>query len=274
MLALSTEGYSQFTGFIFVFNLIVGTGALTLPAVFQRAGWILSVLAILALAFMSYVTLTFVIESMAVANAVLRKRRRLEEEKDDAVQSQASVNSVGTSQPQDLYETEAIPRKKPLSPGSSPRHLPIVETASHNIVNMNEVEPLLASDALSEEHDDSICEIVDTVEMGTMARLFFNRIGTSLFFLCVCIYLYGDLAIYGAAMSRTITDVICTHMTNGSCNATMSDDELCFNHTSLTRFDVYRISLGVFVGLLGPFVFFNVQKTKYLQVMTLLMRWS
>ena len=30
---------------------------------------------------------------------------------------------------------------------------------------MNEVEPLLASDALSEEHDDSICEIVDTVEM-------------------------------------------------------------------------------------------------------------
>lgn len=39
-------------GAIFIFNLIVGTGALTLPAVFSRAGWALGTCIILILGFM------------------------------------------------------------------------------------------------------------------------------------------------------------------------------------------------------------------------------
>ena len=37
-------------GLIYVFNLIVGTGALTLPAAFAGAGWVISLCFILALA--------------------------------------------------------------------------------------------------------------------------------------------------------------------------------------------------------------------------------
>jgi hypothetical protein len=37
-------------GLIYVFNLIVGTGALTLPAVFDRAGWALGLCLICLLA--------------------------------------------------------------------------------------------------------------------------------------------------------------------------------------------------------------------------------
>jgi len=37
-------------GLIYVFNLIVGTGALTLPAVFDRAGWVLGLCLICVLA--------------------------------------------------------------------------------------------------------------------------------------------------------------------------------------------------------------------------------
>jgi amino acid permease len=37
-------------GLIYVFNLIVGTGALTLPAVFDSAGWILGLCLICVLA--------------------------------------------------------------------------------------------------------------------------------------------------------------------------------------------------------------------------------
>lgn len=58
-------------GLIFVFNLIVGTGALTLPAVFAGAGWLLSLFLIILLAFVGFVTVTFVIETMACANATL-----------------------------------------------------------------------------------------------------------------------------------------------------------------------------------------------------------
>lgn len=54
-----------------MFNLIVGTGALTLPAVFSNAGWLLSLIIISMLAFIGYVTVTFVIESMACANAIV-----------------------------------------------------------------------------------------------------------------------------------------------------------------------------------------------------------
>lgn len=62
-------------GLIFVFNLIVGTGALTLPAVIAKAGWLLGMVFISLLAFISYMTVTFVIETMACANAVIHWRR-------------------------------------------------------------------------------------------------------------------------------------------------------------------------------------------------------
>lgn len=46
------------------------------------------------------------------------------------------------------------------------------------------------------------------IEMGEMAGLFFNDIGRILFYLCIAIYLYGDLSIYSAAVSKTLRDVI------------------------------------------------------------------
>lgn len=58
-----------------MFNLIVGTGALTLPAVFAKAGWLLGLILICVLAIISYITVTFVIETMACANAINHWRR-------------------------------------------------------------------------------------------------------------------------------------------------------------------------------------------------------
>lgn len=71
----NNEEYSTSTGLIFVFNLIVGTGALTLPSVFSNSGWVLGLVVISVLAFISYMTVTFVIETMACANAVVYWRR-------------------------------------------------------------------------------------------------------------------------------------------------------------------------------------------------------
>lgn len=61
-------------GLVYVFNLIVGTGALTLPAAFAGAGWLFSTFLMMLLAFVSFVTVTFVIESMACANATIQWR--------------------------------------------------------------------------------------------------------------------------------------------------------------------------------------------------------
>lgn len=62
-------------GLVYVFNLIVGTGALTLPAAFAGAGWLFSSFLMMSLAFVSFLTVTFVIESMACANATIQFRK-------------------------------------------------------------------------------------------------------------------------------------------------------------------------------------------------------
>lgn len=41
----------------------------------------------------------------------------------------------------------------------------------------------------------------------------------------------------------------------------------------MSRMDCYRLALIAFIMLLGPFTFFNVQKTKYIQMCTVLFRW-
>lgn len=62
--------YQLQIGLVFLFNLIVGTGALTLPSAFAKTGWLLGLVLITILAFISYMTVTFVIETMACANAI------------------------------------------------------------------------------------------------------------------------------------------------------------------------------------------------------------
>nr|CAD7594828.1 unnamed protein product [Timema genevievae] len=155
------------TGLVYVFNLIVGTGALTLPAVFNQVGWALGVSLIMVLAVISFITVTFVIESMAAANAIVQWKR--------------------------LQQMKRVSH--------------ILQAA------------LQASESQDEDSEDTPL---------------FSPVGCSLFFVCFAVYLYGDLTIYSAAVSK---------------------------------------SLAVFLCTLGPFVFFNVQKTKYLQMLTTLMRW-
>jgi len=46
------QSYSPQIGLIFVFNLIIGPGSLTLPAVVQETGWLLSGIFIATMAFL------------------------------------------------------------------------------------------------------------------------------------------------------------------------------------------------------------------------------
>ena len=61
---------------MYIFNLIIGVGALSLPKAFSQAGIILGTLLLFMLAFMSYMTATFMIEAMAIANALFKFRQR------------------------------------------------------------------------------------------------------------------------------------------------------------------------------------------------------
>ncbi|XP_061906299.1 transmembrane protein 104 [Entelurus aequoreus] len=229
------EPYSPFVGLVYMFNLIVGTGALTMPKAFATAGWVVSLALISFLGFMSYMTTTFVIEAMAAANAQLRwKRREQDEINDDDSTSDYSDDDV-------TGRGRSEPETKPI--------LSVQRSGGHG------------------DHFD----IAERVEMGQMASMFFNKVGVNMFYICIIVYLYGDLAIYAAAVPISLMEVACG---NHSCSAgavKYNDTDACWG--SVTRKDAYRVFLSIFTVLLGPFTFFNAQKTKYLQILTSLMRW-
>lgn len=101
-----------------------------------------------------------------------------------------------------------------------------------------------------------------------MASLYLTKTGHVFFFLSLCIYLFGDLTIYVAASGKTIVNLSCK-----SSNNTENFTESCWDDSDVTKMDMYRIYVALFGLFVGPFTYFNVQKTKYLQMFTIGIRW-
>ncbi|XP_013111005.2 transmembrane protein 104 homolog isoform X2 [Stomoxys calcitrans] len=258
--------YPTWIGFIFIFNLIVGTGALTLPGVFAKAGWLLSLIVIVLLCFISFITVTFIIESMAAANAVKTWQNLQFDSREDLRQtSVATENEIGS-------ETD-----DPTAGLLSHQH-------QVGVTARLERMPLYA------QHSTLIYYKLDEkFELGEMASLFFNDVGRVLFYLCISVYLYGDLSIYSAAVAKSLRDLFCDHPNatttmdfdlDSSWNLSTANNETeedaikqCWQNHTLTRLNVYRLFLVGFICIFGPFAAFSVQKTKYLQIITVIFRW-
>ncbi|PAV74192.1 hypothetical protein WR25_08758 [Diploscapter pachys] len=88
--------YQPVIGLLYIFNLIVGTGALALPKAFQSAGWVLSIVLLSISCLVSYISATYVIECLSVANAIKAKQRR-EGEEDDLGDSDEVIVEGGRS---------------------------------------------------------------------------------------------------------------------------------------------------------------------------------
>lgn len=234
----SDSHYSWKVAFIYVFNLIVGAGALALPQAFAQTGWALGIAAIGVLAIMSYCTSTFMIEAMSIGNAVLRIKR-----------GQRSANA---------QQTEAD----------------VIDSDDDEVeIKPAEDSPLMINSYSSDPGDEDLYEITTKVELGQLANMFFNKVGLILYYIVIALYLYGDLAIYAAAVPKSLASAIC----GGSniFNTTDRANQQCRNVSQhISNLDMYRIMLVVFVVCLCPFVFFNLAKTKVLQIVTTFFRWA
>ncbi len=112
--------------------------------------------------------------------------------------------------------------------------------------------------------DSSLFDINERVEVGVMSELFLGVIGQKIFYavMIVCllhfniaqIYLFGDLAIYAVTVPLSLAKV------TGGWN---------FPHAQVSEDNVYYIYLAFFSVFIVPWTFFNFQKTKYLQLITL-----
>ncbi|CAG2111148.1 unnamed protein product, partial [Medioppia subpectinata] len=275
-------------------NLIVGTGALTMPAAFANAGWAGSTVVVVVLCLVSYITTTFVIETMSLANALIKYNQQ------KAVKRRAPTDRHCEGQSSSHYEASAaLPPDKSYSHfASSYETLPLLDsedTGDDQRFNRSSIgsgaddmvvaykptkeqelrERVVNGDPSDEDMDeeDNYFAITQKVELGAMADMFFGAIGVKLFYVTIAIYLYGDLAIYAAAISKSLRDVTCSYEPK-NCTASLSLSDQCWTGMeSISRQNAYRIYLAVTLLCIGPFAFFNVQKTKYLQMLTTLLRW-
>jgi len=234
--------YSNSIGSIYVFNLIVGAGALSLPNAFSQAGYISGTALLLVLAFFSYATSTFMVEAMSIANA-LKKRRAMHQSPDE----------TGLDTPPLATE--------PGTEGADTSALLTALTPSESGIQGGE------------KHGQDLFDITDRScsEMAALAGTFFTPLGEKFFYLTLIIYLYGDLCIYAAAVPVSLQNVVCPKGENATRGAEAPCPALKF--AGVTVGGSYYVFLVIFILCLGPFTYVGISKTKYLQMFTTAMRW-
>ncbi|XP_017492381.1 PREDICTED: transmembrane protein 104 homolog, partial [Rhagoletis zephyria] len=297
------DKYNLVIGLIFIFNLLLGTGVLAIPHVFQKVGYLVGSTIIAALAAVSYFTVTCLLEAMANANFIKR--------------FQALVHSSSSSSSSSTFEEEIsiVDKDNEGAKKQKKKKGCRVRKVSGSFVNaafqasscdFEQIEapnsstssppppppPPLTADLFS----------IDTkFELGELTDLFLPRLLSKFFFLSIAVYLFGDLLIFNVMMAKSARELLCTAPRPAQCNlthwaaATLNEDEKeemfqsllsgdtlqedllpCWVSSApagLTRGGVYQLSLLAFVALLLPLTFAGLKKTTLLQVATIVLRW-
>lgn len=233
----SIGSYSPLTGFVFIFNLIVGAGALTIPHAFANVGLIYGSIALSVLASVSYVTSTFMIEAIAGVNALKRRARDL------------GVDASGAEK-----------RAEELADSDDDAHTEFVPLMVANQKQNALEQKLRAKSNEPKFHFD----LSKKMELAEMAELLFSHRGIVAFYACITVYLYGDLAIYAVAVPKSLREIVCPRP---SADAVVWECSDKFNSSEL-----YRLFVVLFGLLLGPFTFGHVHKTRTLQLVSTVIR--
>ncbi|OQR87585.1 hypothetical protein ACHHYP_08516 [Achlya hypogyna] len=203
--------YSPATGFVFLFNLIVGAGALTIPHAFAQVGLLYGLAALGLLGLVSYVSATYVVEAIAGVNAL----RRLDVYAVPSSVKQGSVTVIRASQAAPELESEAVPF----------------------LVHTEDDEGYVSGLRF---------DISEKIELAAIAHELFSHKGLVAFYMCTIAYLYGDLAIYAVAIPKSLREVICPRPTH---NATVWDcPNVSLSSAQLYRVlvGVFGLTLGSF----------------------------
>ena len=265
-----SASYSWQVGLVYIFNCLVSTGLLALPKAFVEVGCVLGLVGICFLAFMSYCTLTFVIETESIYNAFLRHKLKLENEN-------IGVNTEGVS-----LDTIIIQNSNTVKEHNNDS-LNDAGGMQSNVIDLNTSVEEISHDVkenIVENPDEYFFEITEKAELAELSKLFFHKIGVIFYYIAICLYLYGTESTYFAAMAKSMTSVVCgdSFCLEGNktvrCNCFDGNvTEACSTIKGLSIIHTYQIMLAIFALLCTPFVFFDFTKTKWLQIFTMVFRW-
>jgi len=248
--ASAEPSYSAMVGSVYMFNLMLGSGLLALPKAFVEVGWILGLVGLVVLALFSYCTVTFIVEAHSIYNALLLARK-------GEARRGVGLQNVGFQ-----AVNPVIANGNKMVDG-----VPLERMTHHNNKMVDD------DDGVSDFTSPSrLYEIKVQAELGELCKTFFNKFGTAVYYVVLSLDLYGSLAVYAAMVAKSLTSIVCGDPNCFHRNATPFTLP-CGNVESLKVVEVYRIMIGVFVVLCGPFIFFTLTKTKFLQLFTMAFRW-
>ncbi|KAI2802454.1 hypothetical protein RDWZM_009913 [Blomia tropicalis] len=321
------ETYPLVVGLTFLFNLLLGTGVLTMPAVFAEAGYIVSILVISALCFISYIQVTFLVESMANANFIDSFKRKFDgegetaallfyesetDDDDDFVDYVTDDNNIYENADfSSNSDSKPIGQTKTKGLGESTCNIITNSDLSLNkpVIGINPTINVDDPDSLDTDNDKSVngvdvqyCSgtsinnigrsisdigepnqlkkiqikranfnIIEKFELGDMSQMFLKQWMAKCFFAAIIVYLFGDLLIYNTMMAKSLREISCTSKVD--CDKGAHLDAPCWDAVGITRRNVYRIYLLLFVSILLPLTYFGLKKTSSIQIVTIILRW-
>ncbi|RWS30772.1 transmembrane protein 104-like isoform X1 [Leptotrombidium deliense] len=221
--------------------------------------------------FVNYATFTFVIESMAIANGIIKMDAK---DNLDEIENEEETN-------EDLCSATAEIENKFLA-DEDDETLTVLSSVS----SVSDRQTDYGTVDIYDESD--VYEITEHAELGRIAKMVMKREGVIFFYICMCVYLYGDLSVYCTAISRTLRDFtwyvppfpnLTLHFTFSYStiqpilhNETLTEMDPCWQSFRVSRMFAYRLYVFGTILVLGPFVFFDLHNTKFLQIFTLSFR--
>lgn len=250
-----TAFYSPYVAFAFLVNFMLGTGVLTLPYAFANGGVLLASSFVLFFCIVGFVTATFELESMAIANAIRRIQggeRGVEEGEDTSlrVDDDGDDDDVRTPSMSMMSEPggEAVVEDKDDE---------ILETdlfALRERVELAEMLELFYGYEKVDAEDAPVEEYTTSQLRGWWKRT--RRKNVCIVYFCnitLMIYLTGTMATYASLIASTFKNLITD---------------------TLFGMDAYYIFVALTVCIGTPLSFGNFQSTKYIQLLIMIARMS
>jgi amino acid permease len=169
------SGYSKKVAFVYVFNLVVGVGALALPRAFGQTGLILGTVTLLVLASLALLTVSFVLEAFSMANA-LGQHAAQGTNKEERVLSDDREDGEGLA-----YDRPLLTRGETSTLGYD-----VAKEKMHGV-----------------ESGGSF-SLVQRFEFARLATIFLGEKGKVAFYSVLILYLFGDLSIKAVTVSLSL----------------------------------------------------------------------
>ncbi|RQM20391.1 hypothetical protein B5M09_011920 [Aphanomyces astaci] len=236
--------YSPTTGFIFLFNLVVGTGALTIPHAFAQVGLIYGAAALFLLSVVSYVSGTYVIEAIAGVNAL------------QGFQQQSK--GVSTAKLSDASSSTAT-----VANTSS-----VDETTSEAVPFLVHTELELAAIAQELFSPRGVAAFYVCMIAYLYGDLAIYAVGRSIHRPNCSNSTLILLLLRRIAIPKSLREVICPRPTTSAAVVTTWDCPALHMNSSV----LYRALVALFGVSLAPFAMGHMQKTALIQIATTVMR--